>query len=684
MDEEISGECPVGSGSPGIEWKVEGDPPRSRTRLRPALKYLALALVVLLGGFATRGLWRGGRTAAAEAARMLHDGDAPKRIVAIGNLERFGQEEPGVVLPALSGSLKDEDAQVRAAAALAIVRVVQFTGRSGAGEHDARRAVAALFDSLEDSNAVVRASVLQAIWMIAIVGERPVVVIDRAEVRAALVAAAADPDSNVRLAAVRGLGAIGPKLGDNPPPELIAALADASEKVRTAAAESLAWFPKGLPRLLPSVVRSFETARPEARPAYALVLNQIRPRAFGAEAVFALGAALSSSDDEVRCLAASALGAFGEASARRGFVEPPYEAIPALASSIGKPGRSKSPPSLSPDEKHVVLKADKEFGWALVPASVEGRGPALTASHALLSILPEFPFSREPPALDAKSFTTLTEVLVSGTPEVRATVAHALGRFQPVPAVVPVLGAAVRDRDAIVRASALKALHDLGDRMPFAPPETFQAALEDESPGVRYWAAGALGHIGLGVGPYIPALLERAERDPDADVRYLCALEVQEFVKPTAVTPEIIPVLIKALDSPALKVRCAACGLLAKFGPASAPAIPRLIGLLTERSGEQVDRSLLTTTNDEQGCAAAALGRIAPNTPRAGQAAKALIDLMRSDPSPWAMNQAVLALPGFGAHAQAAIPRLRELARSSNPLLKESASQALAKLNAAE
>jgi HEAT repeat protein len=512
---------------------------------------------------------------------MLGAGDASKRIAAIGDLERFGPEEPGVAIPALRNTLKDDNAQVRAAGAMALVLVVRGAGLSGAAQPEVKHAVAALFENRKDPDAHARASGVQALWLTASLWAGPDGVIDGARVQDALLDAVADPDATVRLAAVRGLGAVGPKLADDPPPALLAALEDASGTVRTAAADSLVAFLRGLPRWFPTLVRSFEKAPPEARPAYAHVLTRIRPRRFGAEAVLALGSALSSPDQEVRCLAASSLGAFGKAA---------HPAIPALVSSIARPGRGPEtmPPSTSgragadadadtDDESlHRMLTPDEERWWSAGPGSEEGKDPARRAALALLRILPMVGFSDQAPAIDPKSFRLLTEVLGSGTPEVRALVAYALGRFPPAPEVVPVLGEAVRDPDATVRSAALKALHDLGDRMPFAPPESLQAALEDESPRVRYWAGGALGHIRLGLDPYIPGLLQHAEKDGDRDVRNVCAFELQDFIKPPAVTPAVVPVLTEALESPAQNVRCAACGLLARLGPASTAAIPRL------------------------------------------------------------------------------------------------------------
>ncbi len=205
----------------------------------------------------------------------------------------------------------------------------------------------------------------------------------------------------------------------------------------------------------------------------------------------------------------------------------------------------------------------------------ESRRPRADRRPGAPEVLPAFPCQDAPP-IEAASLEALAEVLRSGTPEVRATVAYALGRFRPTPAVVPVLGGAVRDPDAAVRAAALKALHDIADRMPFAPPETLKAALEDDAPAVRYWAAGALGHIQLGLGPYLVELLRLAEHDPDPQVRAVCVHEIKDMVRPTAVTPAVVSVLTRALDRPDPSVRRAALALLARLGPATAPAIPRL------------------------------------------------------------------------------------------------------------
>ena len=48
------------------------------------------------------------------------------------------------------------------------------------------------------------------------------------------------------------------------------------------------------------------------------------------------------------------------------------------------------------------------------------------------------------------------------------------------------------------------------------------------------------------------------------------------MVRPTAVTPAIVPVVTRALDRPDPSVRRAALAFLTKLGPATAPTIARL------------------------------------------------------------------------------------------------------------
>ena len=124
-----------------------------------------------------------------------------------------------------------------------------------------------------------------------------------------------DHDAQVRLVAVRGLGVLASPLSDAPPPRLIAALGDESEAVRTAAAQAFAMFHRGLERWLPTLLEALEVARPECRPAYLSVLQQIRPSQYSDEIpegmVPALITALGTPDHEVRCHLLSSIAEFG-------------------------------------------------------------------------------------------------------------------------------------------------------------------------------------------------------------------------------------------------------------------------------------------------------------------------------------------------------------------------------------
>jgi HEAT repeat protein len=576
---------------------------------------------------------------------MIRSDVASRRISAIHDLERLGPEDPEVAIPALSASLEDTDPAVRAAAAIALGVAGLGTEARGAVPADVTHALALLLSRLKDPEATVRAAAAQGLWMIASGWNASDHRVDILHVKAALIRAAVDPDPGVRFAALRGLGAIAPKVGDDPPLPLAAALEDPSEKVRVGAAESLLLFRRGLPPMLPTLVRSFEKARPDVRPAYASVLGRIRPRAFQQAAIPALASALTSHDDEIRCLAATSLAAFGEDA---------HSSIPSLVSSISRPSTAREVPG-------------------------EGLDPVLAAARAILKITPENALARKPgPPIDPESLAALAEVLRSGRPSVRAAVAASLGRFRPTSAVIPVLGKAVEDPDAAVRAAALRALHDIGDAMSFVPPPTLRAALEDESGEVRYWAAGALGHAGLGIDPYVADLLRHAEHDPDARVRAVCALEVQECIKPPAVTTAMVPVVTLALDNPDPRVRCAACGMLGTFGPASAQAIPALVELLRHSTSGRQAASAGSGGNEQRAWAATALGKIAPGTLQADRAASALLESFQAGSAGAPTIPVINALARFGPLAHAAIPRLRELQKSRNVAVSESARRTLA------
>jgi len=632
----------------GMDTSIGGERSNETQRRRSSkrgLGFLTLTFIGLVVLFVGRNFWPI-RHLATGAARGVKERTAAQRLAAIHELERLGPEDPTVAIPALRGCLEDQDAEVRAAAATALVMVVRGAGKSRSAERDVRRVVAALLGGTADSQPEVRSAVVQALWMIAVTWEGSASAFDLKEIHDVLLKAADDPDATVRLSALRGLGVLGPKVAADVPPVLLRALEDASEPNRTAAAEALVHFPSGLPRVLPSLVRSFERTRPEYRTGYANVLMRMQPRAFDQQVVPVLAAVLDSTDAEIRYLAATSLGAF-DAEA-----EP---AIPALIRSASR--------------------------GAPTPVG-DAQDPVLAAAQTLLKIMPAWHVAKPRPVVDAESFAALAKVLKSGRPEVRATVAAVLGRCEPRPEAVAVLGESVQDPDATVRTAALRALHDIGDRMPFVPPQTLHAALEDESSQVRFWAAGALGHAGRGIDPFLPALIRHAEQDADPEVREVCADEIGAYIKPAAVTTAVVPALIEALASPAQRMRCASCGMLGRFGPTAAPAIPAVIRVL-ERGLHKPNERPERYMTDQRSWAATALGRIAPGTPKADEAAAALVEALEADPTLGDTSDVIEAIARFGPAAKGAIPRLRALAQDPHASIREAAQNALATLEGA-
>jgi len=220
--------------------------------------------------------------------------------------------------------------------------------------------------------------------------------------------------------------------------------------------------------------------------------------------------------------------------------------------------------------------------------------------------------------------------------------------------------------------------------MPFSPPETVAAAPEDESPQFRFWAAGALGHAGRGIDPSVPALLRHAEHDSDAEVRSVCADELQDYHKPPAVTPAPVPILTQALESPNRRVRAAARAMIGRFGPESTVAIPSILNLVKGSAGRPGNPHEDASRIDHEWQAATALSKLAPGTPYANQAATSLVEtfLAQSLQSPTRLIPLIEALARFGPLASGAVPRLRELAQGRDQFVSESAHKSLAIITA--
>ena len=248
---------------------------------------------------------------AARAARGLWSLQASDRLAPIREQEGSGRVDTEIAIPALIRALEDTEAEVRAAAATALVSAIPGTsGATGPTVTNVRAALRALVKSLDDRQPSVRAAATKALWMVILVNQVPAGQIDLEPATNAVTRRLDDPDPAVCLSAIQGLGAIGPKVLGDPPARLVAAMDDKTDKSREAAIEALAAFHHGLPRLIPSLVKSAEVAAPQARAGYLKLLSRVRPRSFSGDAVPGLIAALASRDGAIVAVAAADLLAF--------------------------------------------------------------------------------------------------------------------------------------------------------------------------------------------------------------------------------------------------------------------------------------------------------------------------------------------------------------------------------------
>lgn len=157
----------------------------------------------------------------------------------------------------------------------------------------------------------------------------------------------------------------------------------------------------------------------------------------------------------------------------------------------------------------------------------------------------------------------------------RAAAIRALGSIQPASeATIQKLIPALKDPEAAVRVSTIRALHKVG-------PETIPAligALKDSSVLSRRNAAVVLGYHGEKSKAAVPALLEAAKA-PEPFVRQ----EVLGALGSIRAQPElVVPVLMHGLQDADEEVRQQALGALGNFGSAAKKVEPRIVELIRE------------------------------------------------------------------------------------------------------
>jgi HEAT repeat protein len=215
-------------------------------------------------------------------------------------------------------------------------------------------------------------------------------------------------------------------------------------------------------------------------------------------------------------------------------------------------------------------------------------------------------------------------------------------------------------QDAEVRVAALGALGAAASKVPHVPPATLRANLADESSDVRAAAIKALVCFQRDLDRWIPFIFEALEREEGAGIHYQLSYDLGQ-VRPPTLSAAALPALVKGLNSRSQKVRLCALSFIEALGRDAGPAIPNLIEIMSYPTDTATvgPRTAYPAASDLAcACAAArALGRIAPDTPSAGEVIQALTEVVRTGHTD-RRGAAAYALGEFGPKAVEAVPAL--------------------------
>jgi HEAT repeat protein len=484
---------------------------------------------------------------AKSAIRAMGSSDPSERVDAIRELETTGLGESQIAIPPLIVALADSDARVRAAAAIALGPIGTDAVASRLEVGGVRDAIRALLVAMNDAEPAVRNAATNTLGYIMASGKPEVT--DPRSVISTLAERLGDRDAEIRLAALRGMVAVGPSSGVAAPNELGAALKDELADHRAMAVAALAGFPRGLDPWLPTIFRMMEhDDEPSVRAPCADALKRLRPPAISVAAVPALVAALGRPDRGVRAAACTVLIQFGPEA--RG-------AIPALLATAGEK-RSDSVDA-------VPFLQDQDY----------------LAIQALGRIAPNTELAGE-------VITALTELLRAEVPYKWNAAVDALEGFGPaaasaIPELIRGLRTSITDERTLLDGSA--AARALGRIAPGtgAAEQTIAAlteALEAGQPLSRSASARAVGNFGPAAASAIPKLVRMLRKATDPDPYGSDAAGALGCIAPdTSSSGEALTALTEALQTKSPMTRVAAVYALRKFGPKSVVAIPGLRAL---------------------------------------------------------------------------------------------------------
>jgi len=486
-----------------------------------------------------------------------------------------------------------------------------------------------------------------------------------------LIKALSDSNADVRWHAARAISAIGPEASEAVP-ELTELLEDPDAHVRAHAASALGMFGQASKSAVPQLAKAVTDADPTVRREAVQALRAIRP---GPDVILPiLTRLLGDSDPSVVLRAIDAISEVGK------------PAVPALIQAVDNPrmrfwavlvlnnlgpDAAEAIPSLlraleedpKPELRMEILLTLGNIGSAAQSAGPQIekylRDPMPTVHRAAIFALAQIGYE---PAIE--SIAPFTE---SSDEMTRIVSLWSLAKLDPsdenVKEAVLAAISSLKSQDEHVRRAAAHAIYDL-----HAPPEVVAPALvealDHSSPEVISAVAQALASCGAEA---VPRVIPALEND---QLRHL-AVAVLSAMGPEAA--EAVPALTNQLeqaDDPELQREIQLA--LAGIGPAAADAVPQLIESL------QSDELLVRSS------AAYALGRVGP---AASSAVDPLRDRFENDDEKFVRMASIWALihirPNDEGLAKLAVPLLIEALKSERSEVRYEAVTTLGELGPA-
>jgi HEAT repeat protein len=409
---------------------------------KPARPYFWLRLLVtfvICGGatyWASRAVYEHTHPSAA-LARALQSSDPDQRLAAVREISTLGPDENSAAVRALVPALSDPVAGIRSVSAEALGRVGSTAVNVGKDAEAVRIAVDGLLTALKDQDASVRLEAASALAGLAESERNPSSrgargkgkakaaptpthdsnLVDHSAIVAALLELLKDSDVEVRRIALLGVGRVASRGSGEPPEALYEAIEDKSPIMREAALAALSGFPRGLDKLIPTLLQHAEHDEALVQAACDRALARIQPSALSPAVMPLLIDGLKNRDRNIRLHLVSLVGRM---SPDPGLAVPPLIA--------------------------VLREADKsdERQMAGTMAMASHAGPAQEAAQVLGRIAPGTPGAEA-------TINALYEVVQSGPPQRRAAAARALGRFghaaaRAVPGLIAYLQDAVASK----------------------------------------------------------------------------------------------------------------------------------------------------------------------------------------------------------------------------------------------